>query len=988
MTLWKRKTRAGLKSEAVLLAPHEYQKYFFKNPDAVQDEFNVHDMTGLSTEEAARRLSEFGPNELQKIKRSIYKLYFAPVLENTIIIIFLIAATLMLIINISVGRSAISPTINFFVILLNALIAIIQQIRAQKSLDSLKRLAKNVCTVIRNGIKISVDSSKVVPGDVLDLQEGDRVVADARIIQANNFFVNESAITGESVPVNKKTESIAESTKIAGMQDVKNCVFSGTFVTKGNARAIVFSTGTKTEIGRISNTLSQATAEQEIPLKNKINKFANWLAIFVLVMFVVIWIYVLIVMWITGSLFVGFNFWYKLGDSIELALKFVPINIVLLSTIILITGVVAMAAKGVITRKLTAVEALGRASVVCTDKTGTLTKNAMTIQKVWANDKLYDVSGVGYSREGGIFYKKDVVNKDDYKSLKKLVIAGILDNNAEVVEEEFKVAKKGDQGKQIERKVIGDPMEGALDVLGEKLKIYESDMLKHLKFVKEYPFDSDLKRMTKIWASTNPKIKHEWMAFIKGATELILDRSTTIMEDADDPVPLDPHRKKEIKEEVQKWASKGYRMLGIGWKSLKALPEGQEYPRDETETDLAFLGFVVIQDPPRDGVKDAVRACENAGVTVVMITGDSKDTGAAIGRELTIYEDGETVVEGKEIAGLDDETFFRTAVFARVSPDDKQVIVKRYQQHGKTVAMTGDGVNDALALGMADVGLAMGITGTDVAKEAADMIISDDSFNTIELGIHEGRGLFAKIRTMIYFYIFANIAEAIVLIATSFVNIDFRLFDTGLQINLIYVLPHSFPPLGLTFDRTSLDVMKEKPRNAEEVFSKNVLIMLVINIIYMSIVLFIASVPIVAAFLAHPELYGVLNQGSAPPDVLTETRRLLNNEMAKPRTIAFCIIFIAETAVVFCVRRPNIPVWKSFRKDMSPTLIFFTVLTILGMFGVVYVIPFLPSINLTLLHIAMLNSEDWVIVLGLSLPIIAVLEVYKWFIRAKKKQTI
>ncbi|NMC06287.1 MAG: cation-transporting P-type ATPase, partial [Candidatus Lokiarchaeota archaeon] len=817
VNLFRSNSRAEARAASLIPAREEIA-FHAEEPEKVLSGLGSDSMTGISSEEAQKRLIEFGPNELPKPKRSIYKLYFAPVFENTIIVIFLIAATLMLVISIAIGKSLVSPAINFIVIILNAFIAIVQQLRAQKSLDSLKRLSKNVCTVIRGGIKISVDSTRVVPGDILDLQEGDRIVADARIVAEANLYVNESSITGESMPVHKTVAAITGK-KVSGIQDMKNCVFSGTFVTKGNCRAVVFSTGASTEIGYISRNLGQVSAEQEIPLKAKINKFANWLAIFVGIMFVAIWVYVLIVMSTIPGSFTPVNFWWRLVNSVELALKFVPINIVLLSTIILITGVLALATKGVITRKLTAVEALGRASVVCTDKTGTLTKNAMTIQKVWANDRVFDVTGIGYSKDGGVLLGDHVVNKDDFKSLKKLVIAGMLDNNAEVVEEEFKVSKKGEHY-QIVRKVIGDPMEGALDVLGEKLKIYESEMLKHLKFIKEYPFDSELKRMTKVWQSTSEKIKHEWMAFIKGAPEQVLDRCTSIMADDDEHAALDDRRKRKIKDAIRDWASKGYRTLGLAWKDLKALPDGKEYPRDDVETDLTFLGFVVIQDPPREGVRDAVLACERAGVTVIMITGDSRDTGAAIGRELGILSEGEEVMEGKDIPDLDDETFIKTAVFSRVSPSDKQVIIKRYQDKGKTVAMTGDGVNDALALGMADVGLAMGITGTDVAKEAADMIISDDSFNTIELGIREGRGLFAKIRTMIFFYIFVNVAEAIVLIGTAFVNIDFRLFDTGLQINLIYVLPHSFPPLGLTFDRTSLDVMDEKPRDAEEIFSK------------------------------------------------------------------------------------------------------------------------------------------------------------------------
>nr|MDO8119556.1 HAD-IC family P-type ATPase [Candidatus Sigynarchaeota archaeon] len=683
------------------------------------------------------------------------------------------------ILNLAIGQSALSPTINFWIVLLNAVLAIVQQLRAQKSLEALKRLSKNVCTVIRNGTKMSINSESVVPGDILDLQEGDRIVADARIIVANNFFVNEASITGESVPVNKTAAPIPDTKKVAGMQDIKNCVFSGTFVTKGNAKALVYATGATTEIGRISKNLSE-TMSDEIPLKQKINKFANILAMFVVIAFGVILLYNSIITAIKGT--IQDNFLRNLVGSIELGLKFVPINIVLLSTIILITGVVAMAKKGgVIVRNLSAVEVLGRCSVVCTDKTGTLTQNQMTVQHIWANNNVFRVTGIGYDSKGNFFLEDEVINKGKHESLDLLVISGLMNNNAEIVEEDVKVGASGERMQRV-RRVIGDPMEAALDVISEKLFISEAELKKEMEFIQEFPFDSELKRMTKIWKWTvDGETKH--VAFVKGATEQLLERSALMQIDGKESSqekrygnfrPLDDNMRNAIRKDINSWAQKGFRTLGIGWKLLEPTNKGKEYNRDDVERDVIFIGFIVIQDPPREGVLDAVRACENAGVTVVMITGDSIDTGGAIGKELGIYEDWEKIVEGRDIPSLSDEDFFKTAVFARVSPDDKQVIIKKYQERGNIVAMTGDGVNDALALGMADVGMAMGITGTDVAKEAADMIISDDSFNTIELGIQEGRGLFAKIRIMIYFYIFANVGEAIVLIATSFLNEDFR----------------------------------------------------------------------------------------------------------------------------------------------------------------------------------------------------------------------
>ncbi|MHA1794112.1 MAG: cation-translocating P-type ATPase [Promethearchaeota archaeon] len=946
----------------------EGKKSYYKMPvDVVLKDLNTDLETGITTTEANYRLDKFGYNELPKVKRSFYKLYIAPFFENTLIIIYLIAAAVMLIfseinfaLNPENGRSF-SPYITFVVVIFNAVTAIIQQVRAQKSLNALKKLSKEEATVIRNGIKMKVESKLIVPGDILDLQEGDIITADARVIVANNLFTNESSITGESIPVNKIADIVEEES--VDIPDMKNIVFRGTFVTKGNGRAIVYSTGGNTEIGKISKDLSMI-ADQEVPLKRKINRFANYLGIVVGIMFVISWIYTLISSAVLGT---G-NFFQDLVNSIDLALKFIPINIVLLSTIILITGVLAMAVKGVIVRNLTSIESLGRASVICTDKTGTLTRNEMTVQHIWANGKIFDVSGTGYSKDGSIYLNGRQITKDDYKSLRSLVISGLMNNNAEIVEETRKVYGKKEK-LTIVRKIIGDPMEAALDVLAEKLMISEAELLGQMDFVKEYPFDSEIKRMTKIWKDNNKDFGAEWVAFVKGATEVMVQLSKFILGEEKEPIALSTQQKDYIIEEVNKWASEGFRTLGIAYKPLKAMPEGQEYERDVVESDLVFLGFVIIQDPPREGVKEAIEACESAGVTVVMITGDSPVTGAAIGKELGIYDEGETVVEGSVIKDLDDETFMNTAVFARVSPDDKQVIVKRYQDDSRVVVMTGDGVNDALALGMADVGLAMGLSGTDVAKEAADMIISDDSFNTIELGIREGRGLFAKIRVMIYFFVYANLTEAILLFATSFIPKGFRLFETALQIQLIYLLPHSLPPLGLSFDRTARDIMEEKPRDEEEIFNKNILKMMILHIIILGSALLFASLPIISAYSENPAL-----QGSANTDDIIA----LNRAMARPRTTALVVIFLIEVSTVFSIRRPNIPVHKSFRSDMSPLLLVFVALTFVALFLVIY-IPALAE----LFFLEPLSASDWAFALLLSGPAVPLIELFKWYIRKK-----
>jgi Ca2+-transporting ATPase len=959
------------------------QTSYSKEKDEVLKEFKVDPTLGLSEEEAKHRLAEHGQNVLPKTKRSIWRLYFAPFLQNTIIIIYLLAATLMIVLIyvLSLPHSLFfSVYLNFGIVILNALIAIFQQLRAQTSLNALKKLAKNECVVIRDGNRVVISSGQVVPGDILDLQEGARIVADARVIQASNLSVSEASINGESMPVNKHVQPIDLKIECRpSILELKNCVFSGTFVTKGNGRAVVFATGIDTEIGRISKGLSEFIT-QDIPLTHKINKFANILAIFVLVIFFIYWAFTVIVDIDRGILSVYFG--VDLINSIQLGLKFIPINLVLLATIILLTGVVAIARKGVLTRNLNAIESLGLASVVCTDKTGTLTKNEMTVKFIWAGDQIFELTGAGYSRDGQVLFNGERAERSRFKVLEKLAISGMMNNNADFQEEEVKIA--GKQAKTIKvRHVIGDPMEAALDVVAEKLGISEKEETSRFELMIEYPFESDLKRMAKVWASKESSLGGKWIVYEKGASELMLERSSRIMYDEDEESDLDDAKRALVRKCVDRWASQGFRTLGIAYREIDALPEGEEYQRDEVEKELVFLGFVIIQDPPRDNVKTAVQACNSAGVGVVMITGDSVVTGRAIAKELGIFQErkGDIVAEGKEIATLSDADFFRTSVFARVSPDDKENIVRRYQDHKHVVAMTGDGVNDALALGLADVGLAMGIAGTDVAKEAAALIISDDSFATIEVGIREGRALFAKIRAMIFYYIFANVGEAIVLISTAFMYKGFLLFDTGLQINIIYFFMHSLPPIGLTFDRTPKEVMNEKPRDGEEIFNRNNLRMLIASIIVLVVPLFISAMMVFEKFMTPPvlQLYIEFEHNPSLAAYANNTAEI-NNALAEPRTIAITILFIVETIVVFVIRRPNIPIYKTFRRDMSPTLIVMVILNFFVLFAIIY-IPLQKYIKILNFYVTPLSLNDWIEVLVLSLPALPVLEVFKLYFR-------
>jgi P-type Ca2+ transporter type 2C len=475
--------------------------------------------------------------------------------------------------------------------------------------------------------------------------------------------------------------------------------------------------------------------------------------------------------------------------------------------------------------------------------------------------------------------------------------------------------------------------------------------------------------------------------YTKGATELVAGLSTSFMTDSG-PVPLSKQQRGEIFSSMEQWAEKGYRTLGIAMKEIDAPADVAKMSRDQVEKDLVFLGFVMIADPLRPGVKKAVESCESAGVKVVMITGDHPRTAKAIGSELGIWKAGDKIIEGNEITTLADQPVDNVSIFARVDPRQKDAIVRRYQgtkgtQKGnakkpsilprisswlkneneggaadRVVAMTGDGVNDALALGMADVGIAMGISGTAIAKEAADMIITDDSFNTIELGIREGRALFAKIRTIIYFFIYTNLVEASFLFATSFIP-GFTLFHPGGpepwfvdQVFLIVGLSHAVPPLGLTFDRTAYEIMTEKPRNEEEIFNKNTLLLMLVNMAFLLVGFFIAFGLIYPAFVS-------------------------GGDLGKPRTIALGIVMSIEIFTIFSIRRPNLPVWRSFRRDLSPILLLFTIFAYGNFVAAVY-IPLAGGFFFSLQPLA---GTDWLLVIGTGLGAVFGIELAKWLIR-------
>jgi len=952
------------------------EKVYSSELEEIYQKLKTDPKTGLSKEQAEKRLEEYGLNEIPKVSKGFIKIYLAP-LFNWLIVIYLIGALILFLASI-LGEEG---NLTFIILTLgivgiNCMIAIFQQFRATKKLKALRELSAPTTTVIRDGQKIDIPTKNVVVGDVLVLSQGDKIPADGRIIKSANLELNEASLTGESEPVKKQEVGTALKEKEISIGDRKNMVFYGTYITTGNGTAITTSTGPNTEIGKISQGLEEA-GTSEIPIRKKMNNFGKWLGLAVLTF----WFIILIIIW-TASDFKKL----EIVKSLNSAMDIMPINIPLLTTIVLLTGVLAMAHQGVIIRNLASVDSLGRVSVVCSDKTGTLTKNQMNVEYVWVDGLTFRVSGRGYEPEGEIFLMNDPKNVvivshiDEFPQLKQLLISGFLNNNSALVKNEITV-----DGKIIYNwNVIGSPTEGALMVLYQKgMGDY---LLEDYEHIREYPFDSTVKRMSKVYRKDSI-----YYSFTKGASEILIPLCTKIFT-KDGVKEFTEDFKNKVEHNVNVFAQQGYRILSLCYKEMSQIPTNVENEREICESDMVYIGFVTILDPPREGVRESVEQCKNAGVDVIMITGDSPTTAKAIAKQISIISnDDDFAIEGKDIKDI--TTFYdfnKIKVFARVSPQHKQEIIERYQEEGRVVAMTGDGVNDALALNMADAGIAMGIQGTDVAKEASDMVISDDSFNSIVKGIHQGRGIFAKIRAVVFFYICINLFEGIVqfLLAVIF-NLPYFL-DTEFYWQWIFLslTLHSLPGLVLTFDIISKDVMKERPRDSEEILSKNTILLMFcfggLLALSMIITYFIVITGVYPVFPENHN-FGAFNDGYLYSPETKDLTMGVNFNVAKALTMLMVTLFFCESFLIFQIRRPNKNLIKAFKEDSSKTM-YIVIGLLFALFLALMYVPgtqvflALGGINFMFMY---LTALDWLVCFLISLICIVSFEIVKYIGRKK-----
>jgi Ca2+-transporting ATPase len=711
---------------------------------------------GLHIDEIEKRRAEYGLNELDEAERSSFLKVFFRQYKDFLVVILIIAAT----ISAFLGKAE-STIVILIVIIINAILGTAQHLKAEQSLKSLKDLSAPTAKVVREGQKQEIPSKDLVPGDIMYLDAGDFVSADARVLESHSLQVNESSLTGESESVLKISEAIEAENLVIG--DRKNMVFSGSFVTYGRAVAVVTATGMRTEIGRIASLMG-AAKERKTPLQKNLDSFGKKLAIVIIVLSALIF---------ALDIVRGRDVIDSFMFAVSLAVAAIPEALSSIVTIVLAIGTQKMAKENAIIRHLHAVESLGSISVICSDKTGTLTENKMTVKKIWVDGRVVAHNELDMEREMD----------------RKLLAMALLCNDAVT----------------IEKKEIGDPTEVALVNLGEVYQMDELVMRDHYERLGEVPFDSDRKLM-----STVNKVRGELLMITKGAPDVILLRINKIGTSAGE-VALTDKRKQEIEAAYQNFSKEGLRVLGFAYKKL----EDRSEISAADEYDLTFAGFIAMVDPPRAESKPAVASCIQAGIKPVMITGDHKITACAIAKQIGILQDEAEAIEGSDLERMSDEELRErvkyVSVYARVSPEHKIRIVRAWQDNGKVVAMTGDGVNDAPALKQADIGIAMGITGTEVAKDAAAMVLTDDNFSTIVKAIQNGRSIYANIKNSIKFLLSGNTAGILSVLYASLGALPVPFAPVHLL--FINLLTDSLPAIAVGMEPHNKNVMKEKPRD-------------------------------------------------------------------------------------------------------------------------------------------------------------------------------
>jgi Ca2+-transporting ATPase len=882
-------------------------------PEAVTEHWGSHAKQGLSEELAAERLAEFGPNLLEEVGRVSAWRQFASQFTEFIVLVLIAAAVLSGVLQEWMDAIAI-----LVIVVLNAILGFVQEYRAERALEALKKMAAPMARVIRHGEARNVPAEELVPGDVIALEMGDLVPADARLVEDHLLQVDEASLTGESVPVKKKAEAVLPEN--APLGDRCNMVYSSTVVTYGKGTAIVTATGMGTELGKIAH-LVQTMGRESTPLQEQLDKVGKLL------------VYGCIL--IVAAVF-GLGLWRGVPPvemfltAVSLAVAAIPEGLPAVVTIALALGVRRMVQRNALIRKLPSVETLGSATIICTDKTGTLTQSEMTVRKIGLLDETIDVTGDGYDPEGGFFVDGRSVDPEEH-DLQLALRIGVLCNNASL---------KRDGGEGSRWRIVGDPTEGALLSAAGKAGLWRRDLEADYSMLEELPFDSNRKRMTTIWRGPHGGLT----AYVKGAPDVVVGLCTRI-QDNGRARPAAAEDTERLLSLNHQFADEAMRVLAVAYRDLE--DEFTEPTVDQVERELVFAGLMAMKDPPRSEAKEAIATARRAGLEVVMITGDHKSTAVAIAKELELYGDGDIAFTGSELDEIDDERLSeiveKIRVYARVSPEHKLRIVRAWESRGHIVAMTGDGVNDAPALKEADIGIAMGITGTDVSKEASDMILTDDNFASIVAAVEEGRAIFDNIRRFIHFLLSCNIGELFTMFLASLLGLPLPLLP--IQILWVNLATDSLPALALGVEPAEPGGMERPPRPPSEgVITKRM-----------------ASI-----MLMQGTVIGLLTLGAFVFEYF-----VMGGSVERARVIAFSTTIFAQNVHAFNVRSNRYSVFK-LGLFTNPWLLVAFGVVILSELAVIYV-PFLQPIFKTM----PLGAQDWALVVILGFMPLVIVEIVK-----------
>ncbi len=872
---------------------------------------------GLHTVEAHRRLAKYGPNELAKKKEVSALKIFVSQFKSVLVLLLVLAIGISIVIGHVVDAAVIG-----IIVVVNAILGFIQEYRAERSMEALQKLAAPKAHVLRDGKEIEVEASKLVPGDIIILSEGDKVPADARLIEAINLETIEASLTGESTPVLKDIALLKKEKLTVGER--KNSVFMNTIITRGRGIAIVTDTGMESEVGGIAKLL-QVVDKKPTPLQIKLAEVAKSLGIAIIVIAAAVF---------GIGVLRGEEIFEMFLTAVSLAVAAVPEGLPAVVTITLAIGLNRMAKAKAYVRKLPAVETLGSASIICSDKTGTLTKNEMTVKRLYTNHKITDVSGEGYEPKGEFTQSNKKIDPIKNKNVEMLLRAATLCTTSSLY--------KGKSGWY----VTGDPTEGALVVSADKAGLDKVELIKKkFKHIGEIPFDSNRKMMSVIYQDQRGKK----IAYIKGAPEIMLDKCEYIFLNGT-VKKITKEDKRKIKAVNQKMASSALRVLGVGYKYVSEKTD--KFTVQNIENKIVFVGLQGMIDPPREEVKPAIEKCKTAGIMPIMITGDHAITAQAIAIELGLAKEGDRVVVGDELNKMSSHELSsivdKVKVYARVSPEHKVKIVEALKHKKYIVAMTGDGVNDAPALKRADIGVAMGVKGTDVAKEASDMILGDDNFATIVSSIEEGRGIYDNIRNFIRYLLSSNVGEVLTIFAAALVGLPLPLI--AVQLLWMNLLTDGLPALALGVDPPEEGIMTRPPKDPKDkAISKD-------TWIFSAIVGVIMMIGTLLLFQLN-----------------------LDRGIESARTMAFSTMVMFQMVNVFNSRSEK-SLFEERNIFNNTYLLLAISMSLILQLAVVY-LPFMQPLFST----APLNMVDWVWIVGISLFVVFGIEIKKRLFVKKSK---